>query len=370
MLSLGKSVLSGALGYAQSAVAEEVALQLGIQRDHAFIRDELHMMQAFLMAADEERDKHKVVKAWVQQVRDVAYDVEDCLQDMAVRVGKPSWWRKCSPRMLLERRRVAQKMKELRAKVEDVSQRNNRYRLIDGSASKATDGMQSRIAGATTMSELEETTRQQDKAKMDLVGLINTNDKELRVIGVWRKNGLLDDKSIIRRAYDDLKMRKFECYAWIRLKSLCNQTWLLQSISRQLYENSLQETREFKMEATDLVDRILQKMGNMEEDDLVSAFEGYLNEKSYLIVLTDLSSLEEWNKIKICFPSNDRGSRIILCTEHVEVARLCVPQDSVPPEHKKLLDDQIIYAFYEKVTFFFFLKLNGEVNFKLLKSSS
>src|SRR5512138_528370 len=107
VLSVGKSVLGGALGYAQSAFAEEVALQLGIQRDHAFIRDELHMMQAFLMAAHDERDEHKVVKAWVQQVRDVAYDVEDCLQDMAVRVGKPSWWRNCSPSMLLERRSVA-----------------------------------------------------------------------------------------------------------------------------------------------------------------------------------------------------------------------------------------------------------------------
>jgi hypothetical protein len=36
-LSVGKSVLDGALGYAKSALAEEVALQLGIQRDHAFI---------------------------------------------------------------------------------------------------------------------------------------------------------------------------------------------------------------------------------------------------------------------------------------------------------------------------------------------
>jgi hypothetical protein len=37
-LSVGKSVLDGALGYAKSALAEEVALQLGVQRDHAFIR--------------------------------------------------------------------------------------------------------------------------------------------------------------------------------------------------------------------------------------------------------------------------------------------------------------------------------------------
>jgi hypothetical protein len=62
-LSVGKSVLNGALGYAKSALAEEVALQLGVQHDHAFIRDELEMTMAFLMAVHDERDEHKVAVA-------------------------------------------------------------------------------------------------------------------------------------------------------------------------------------------------------------------------------------------------------------------------------------------------------------------
>ncbi|RLM69977.1 hypothetical protein C2845_PM17G12690 [Panicum miliaceum] len=87
-LSVVKSVLHGALGYAKSAVADEVALQLGIQEDQKFIRDELEMMQSFMLTAHDERDHldgNKVDKTWVKQVRDVAYDFEDCLQDLAVR---------------------------------------------------------------------------------------------------------------------------------------------------------------------------------------------------------------------------------------------------------------------------------------------
>ncbi|MBC2899427.1 hypothetical protein CFC21_112267, partial [Triticum aestivum] len=76
VLSIGKSVLNGALSYAKSAVAEEVALQLGVQGDQAFITDELEMMQAFLEAAHAERDDHMVVNTWVKQV----HDVEDSLQ--------------------------------------------------------------------------------------------------------------------------------------------------------------------------------------------------------------------------------------------------------------------------------------------------
>ncbi|XP_062191617.1 disease resistance protein PIK6-NP-like [Phragmites australis] len=188
-LSVGKSVLDGALGYAQSALAEEVALQLGIQRDHEFIRDELEMMQAFLMAAHEEREEHKVVKTWVKQVRDVSYDVEDSLQDFSVRLGKPSWWR--VPRTLLDRRHVAKQMKELRAKVEDVSQRNVRYRLIKVSDTKpATNTGQSSMASAS-LSGIEEARRQQDNAKVDLIRLISKKDEDLRVIAVWGTSGAL-----------------------------------------------------------------------------------------------------------------------------------------------------------------------------------
>ena len=42
-LSVGKSVLNGAVSYAKSTIAQEVALQLGGQRDQAFIRDELEI---------------------------------------------------------------------------------------------------------------------------------------------------------------------------------------------------------------------------------------------------------------------------------------------------------------------------------------
>jgi len=43
-LSLGKAVLDGALGYAKSFLAEEIALQLGVEQDVAFIMDELEVM--------------------------------------------------------------------------------------------------------------------------------------------------------------------------------------------------------------------------------------------------------------------------------------------------------------------------------------
>lgn len=45
------------------------------------IKDELKTMHAFLRAAEVTKEKDELVKVWAEQVRDLAYDIEDCLED-------------------------------------------------------------------------------------------------------------------------------------------------------------------------------------------------------------------------------------------------------------------------------------------------
>ncbi|KAM3412579.1 hypothetical protein ACQJBY_003980 [Aegilops geniculata] len=347
VLSVGKSAVNGAISYAKSAVAEEVALQLGVRRDQTFITEELEMMQAFLMAAHGEPDDNRVTKIWVKQVRDVSYDVEDCLQDFAGRLGKPTWWPWHIPRKLRVRHRLGKQMKELRARVEDVSQRNLRYNLIKGSDSKPTFNCEQVGTNSTRMSHTDEANWQRDKAKRDLIRLIDDKADCLRVVAVWANNDDSGETSILRRAYQDLKKHnKFDCCAWIKLKGPFNPTKFLLSIVRQFYANYLQGARERKYAIIE--GKVLRKMGMMKETCLVDEFKKYMNERNCLIVLDDLSNTEEWNHIRTYFPNN-KGSRIIVSTQKIEVASLCVGPEDVAPEHKELcVDNSILYAFYEK----------------------
>jgi hypothetical protein len=334
-LSVGKSVLSGALGYAKSAIAEEVALQLGVQKDQAFIADELEMMQSFMMEAHEERDNSKVVKTWVKQVRDTAYDVEDCLQDFAVRVQRPSWWR--LRRKLLERRRVAKKMKELRAKVEDVSQRNVRYHLIKGSGSKAAAaaGQSNRIAAAIFGVDDARRAAKQENQRVDLVQLLSKEDEDLRVIAVWGTSGDIGQTTIIRAAYENPDIqRKFPSRAWVRVMQPFSPKGFVQSLVNQFH-------------AVEGVENFLETEKTAQE--LSQEFNRHVNEKRCLIVLNDLSTVEEWDQIKKCFPNKKNGSRIIVSTSQVEVASLCAGQESQASELKQLSADQTLYAFHDKV---------------------
>ncbi|TVU04824.1 hypothetical protein EJB05_47959 [Eragrostis curvula] len=305
------------------------------------------MMLAFLIAAHDEQDKHQVVKTWVKQVRDVAYDAEDSLQDFAVRLGKPSWWRIL--RKLFDRHHAAKQMKELRAKVEDVSQRNQRYQLIKGSGSKATASTGQSSMVSETMSGTEEAMRLRNKAKVDLIRLIHgKKDEDLRVIALWSTNDVFGEMSIVKRAYDDLKRdNKFECQAWIRITNPFNLVESLQNIVKQFFIDSLQESAKTHEKSSPGTHE-LRRMRTMKEGDLIKEFKKYMNDKSYLIVLSDLSTMEDWNQIKAHFPNNKKGSRLIVCTEQDDVASFCVGTETEMPEHKHLSTDPTLLAFFEK----------------------
>ncbi|TVU04828.1 hypothetical protein EJB05_47963, partial [Eragrostis curvula] len=175
----------------------------------------------------------------------------------------------------------------------------------------------------------------QEESKEDLVSLINNEGEDLRVIAVWGTSGDLGLTTIVNAAYEnpDVK-KKFSCRAWIRILHPFNPNDFIQSLVKQF-------------RSAEGVDVLLEpeKTGQ----DLAKEFTGYVNEKSYLIVLNDLSSFEEWNVIKTCFPpSSKKGSRIVVCSSQVEVASLCTGQENQIVELKQLSTDQTIYAFFKK----------------------
>ena len=105
--------------------------------------------------------------------------------------------------------------------VEDVSNRNLRYRLIKGSGSKYTTSVEEQASIATAaMSGINEAMRTamvQENPKVDLCSLIRDGDEDLRVITVWGESS--DDIgmiSAIQEIYDNTIVNcSFGFRAWI-----------------------------------------------------------------------------------------------------------------------------------------------------------
>ncbi|XP_025815587.1 disease resistance protein RPP13-like [Panicum hallii] len=188
---------------------------------------------------------------------------------------------------------------------------------------------------ADSVDEARRAAKRDERPRLDLADLITVESENLRVITVWGTGGDLRQTSIINAAYENPGIKnRFPCRAWVRVTRPLDPNEFVQSLVKQ-----------FRPAAGFGVLLGREKTG----PELAAEFAGYVNEKSYLIVLNDLNAFEEWNVIKTCFPNNKKGSRIIVGTPHVEVASLCAVQESQVLELKQLSAGQTIYAFCDKV---------------------
>ncbi|TVU23352.1 hypothetical protein EJB05_25711, partial [Eragrostis curvula] len=126
-----------------SLLAEEYALIRGVRGDIQFISDELASMQAFLSnvaragGADGHDDQ---TQDWMRQVRDVSYEIEDCVDDFAHNLRRDPPGDGCLVSILkfLEeirtsstRRRIAVQILSLKARAQQIGERRGRYGVRD-----------------------------------------------------------------------------------------------------------------------------------------------------------------------------------------------------------------------------------------------
>jgi hypothetical protein len=78
LIGFSNSVVKAALKKVQSVIEEEAELRQS-KRGLVFITGEIQMMQSFLNVTDEEHVGNIVVRAWVRQIRELAYDAEECI---------------------------------------------------------------------------------------------------------------------------------------------------------------------------------------------------------------------------------------------------------------------------------------------------
>ncbi|KAK1625966.1 hypothetical protein QYE76_000281 [Lolium multiflorum] len=349
VVGMAKSVVEGTLGKAQAAIDQEEKLRQSAQRNLVFIAGEFQMLQSFLQVADGARLQNVVVKTWVRQIRDLAYDVEDCIEFVVHLDRRNRWWLRllqpvrwvmpCLAPLQLDQ--AVDELDQLKARVEDVSMRNARYSLISDSGSRAEQ--QPVSDGATAFNRLIKATWQGSLTQL----LVDTEcGDDVGVISVWGTGrGDLGTTSILWSAYTDPR-KNFACRAWVKLGHPFNQDEFVRSLMAQFYSDTCHQEEEKEILPVEKM-----KAG---QGHLLDEFVRYVKEKRFLIVLEDLSSMEQWNTIKTFFPKRNNGSCIVVSTQQLEVASLSVGH---PYHVRQLSTEHSVYAFFKMAS-----QLKGENN--------
>ncbi|KAJ4757621.1 Disease resistance protein RPM1 [Rhynchospora pubera] len=310
-ISVAKS-LTSVIQVASKFIAEEIGLLLGVEEELFFIQEELEMMGSFLRAASAENVKNDTVITWIKQVRELAFDVEDCLQEASVYLMQksclPAW---CSVK---ERDYIARKIRMLKARIENVSKRNLRYELLksSGVAEGNNDPIDHKGTSPWLSANDEPFLVGLDEPMEKLVGLIKQNSTELKVISVVGMSGL--GKTTLARKVCTVKDLSDDfMFAWVNVLHPFNMEEFIESLAKQILLHT-----EDVMQGPKSEDQLFKKTRNekMAEKKVTDK----LKEKKYVIVLDDLSLQSEWDKIKPVLPEST-GSRIIVTTQSEDLAK-------------------------------------------------
>ncbi|KAF7039423.1 hypothetical protein CFC21_049422 [Triticum aestivum] len=356
VLGLTKSVVEGTLSKVKSAIEEEAGLKVRVQHDLVSITGEFEMMQSFLNAVDREQVQNNVVRTWVRQLRDLAYDVEDCIEFVIHVDNKSStWWRRLLPSCMVAvppLDEAVSDVKQLKARVEDVSQRNMRYNLISDPGNKPaiTQQQPSAISGAAAFDMLLEA---RDNARnqcglWDLAELITRNDEDLQIISVWGTRGNLGTTSIIRKAYEDPEIcQNFTYRGWVKLMHPFDPHKFIWSLLSQFITNSHRQQGD--VVDVDTLWTEIEAATEMQGGHIKN-FINRVNKNKYLIVLEDLPTMVEWDIIRIYLPDIKNGSRIVVSTQQFEIASLCTGHPYRVSELKKFSDEHSVCVFFKEVS--------------------
>lgn len=118
----------------KALLGHEYDLQSGVHGDVGFLLSELQRMHAFLLDHAECHNTTALDKDRAREVQELAYDVEDAIDEFTHRVDGP--YPVGIPAMvkhfvstLMARRQIAKQLRDLRERALEVSERHKRYQL-------------------------------------------------------------------------------------------------------------------------------------------------------------------------------------------------------------------------------------------------
>ncbi|XP_010027152.2 disease resistance protein RPM1 [Eucalyptus grandis] len=271
-------------------VEQEVNLLKGVRGEIELIRDEFERMKAFLEHTESSKDDDPELKVWVKQVRDVAYDVEDILDEYTLNLARDHGDGvmrylhkiKLSINNLKERCHLSSKIIDIRTKVLSISEGHRRYHF----KSYCTEQSASASIGGTSWHDLREDTFPVEEGELvgidqpreELIKWLVDGEPGLEVVSILGIRGS-GKTTLAERVYNNHQVKAyFQSHAWISV----SQSYKIQDILRDMIEQLHGEIEQ----------RAPRGIESANSVRLKQILKDFLHQKRYVIVLDDVWNLE------------------------------------------------------------------------------
>ncbi|VAI02985.1 unnamed protein product [Triticum turgidum subsp. durum] len=295
-------------------LAPDYRLPKPLKHGIELLKEDLEELSADLLEQSmADTPNHKAVY-WMDEVRELSYEAEDCIDDMMLRhtgdgaKTRPVRSHRVSRvkvsrlfKSIKPRTRVS-KIAELRTLVLEASERRERYHLDDcaSSSSRVFTG-HNRVPGL--YGQLTGFLVGVDDLKIKLTKWLTEDaDQQLKVMCIDGPAGV-GKTTLAKQLYRELG-EQFDCWAFVRASRMSDTKRLLGDILSQVQRCRLPS---YSCEVQNLIDNLMK----------------YLQDKRYFIVIDDLWETTTWDIVKSAFPDGKNYSRIITTAETDSVALEC-----------------------------------------------
>ncbi|CAM0953632.1 unnamed protein product [Alopecurus aequalis] len=312
----------------------------GVRKIVVHLMDELDTMNAvlrMLSEADESTVDH-LVRAWTKQVREIAYDSEDCIDIYWIRIRRPIpflQWPRYQFQKVLLRRTLAADIRDLLDRITAVNECRARYGI-----------------------DREELRRSACFAPVSAASVsaraLRRADDPDQFVGI-REEARTLAKAVSKN--DDEHDRKLKVFSILGFGGL-GKTTMAMEVCRQLVGDfqhqalvSVSQAFDGGKDTEGLLLRILQQIEPQNTSEMAAErlLKELLNEKRYLIVIDDVWSLQAWEAICIRLPKNNHGSRVIVTTRIETVAKAASGSDASVHQMKPLIAEASEILFLKTV---------------------
>ncbi|CAL5010484.1 unnamed protein product [Urochloa decumbens] len=312
---------------------EEYVKVKGVRKKINFLRDELSAMSATLQMLGDAEQLNPETREWRDKLRELAYDLEDCVDAFTLRVDHEPEDRLsaferffCKLKKLKACHAISNQIEELKTRAIVASERHKRYNFVQSAQETSAGNLHEKPP--REMSSIDPRLPALFVEIEKLIGIdgpkkhiierltmeMKSSSMKVKVVSIYGCGGI-GKTTLANQVYHAIK-RQFSCSVFVSVSRTPNMTKILRDVAK----------------GVGLTDY------TMDDDvqQLINKLRMHLHDKRYLVVVDDIWDAKAWDIIHLALLNNHNGSRIITTTRSATVASCCSSQGGYVYQMKAL----------------------------------
>ncbi|VAI52087.1 unnamed protein product [Triticum turgidum subsp. durum] len=317
LVSVATGVLKPVIGKLTVLLGNEYKRFKTVRKEIKSLTNELAAMEAFLLKMSEDEDPDVQDKVWMNEVRELSYDMEDAIDDSMQSIGdkdeKPDGFIEKVKNSLGKlgkmkaRRRIGKEIQDLKKQIIEVGDRNARYKSRETVSNTRNAAVDPR---ALAIFEHASKLVGMDEPKAEIIKLLTEEDvraleqqQQPKIVSITGPGGM-GKTTLANQVYQEIK-GQFKCSAFLSVSRSPDMMNILRTILSEVSGQDYSNTEAGSVQI------------------LISKINDFLLDKRYFVVVDDIWDVDTGNIIKCAFPTTSSSNRIITTTRMNNVAHLC-----------------------------------------------